>query len=254
MRHDIAIVIVTVCRPSLMRAVRSIFSQKSLFRIHLLIGVDVDLFGKQRVLRAAIEQEKPDHVLLTWLAPGYSTSRRHGGPHACYFGGSLRSAMSFLADTQYVMYLDDDDWLAPDHCFDIIAVLPGKKWAFAYSIYSDGNNGRPLVIDGIESVGVDKGIYATRFGGFVRPSGLAIDKLALLQILHLWSCSPFRMGDGEDRLIFASLKNEPHSCTGRATVFYALDPEDGMHAHRCAYIASKGASFTSLAKLDSVRK
>jgi hypothetical protein len=253
MRHEIAVVIVTVCRQSLLRAVRSVFSQELQCRIHLLVGVDVDLYGHGPTLRETIEREKPGHVSLTWLDPGYSTSQRHGGPHACRFGGSLRSALSFLADAQYVMYLDDDDWLAPTHCAGILGVLPGKKWAFAYSVYADGNTGHPFAVDEFESVGVGKGVYAERFGGFVRPSGLAIDKLALIHILHLWSCSPFPTGDGEDRLIFANLRGEPHGFTGKATVFYALDPKDGMHAQRCAYLASRGVAFTATTKQESVR-
>jgi hypothetical protein len=33
-----------------------------------------------------------------------------------------------------------------------------------------------------------------------------------------------------DRLIFDRLRHEPHGCTGQATVYYALDPKDGLHA------------------------
>jgi len=135
----------------------------------------------------------------------------------------------------------------------VMAAIQGKKWAFAYSIYADGNTGEGLCVDEIESVGVDKGVYREKFGGFVRPSGLAINKMELLHLVHLWSCSPFPSGDGEDRLIFDRLRGEEHACTGNATVYCALDPKDGMHETRLAFMAAKGVTPNLAAKAGSVR-
>lgn len=253
MRHDIAVVLTTVCRRSLLRAVRSLFAQKFSGRMQILIGADCDPHGKLDELRTILTAECPAHVSMLWLDIGYSTSRRHGGVHACFFGGSLRSALTLLSDSTIVMYLDDDDWLGEVHCALILKAIAGKKWAFSYSFYADGNTGEGLCVDELESVGVGRGIYAQRLGGFVRPSGLAIDKLQLLHLTHLWSCSPFTTGDGEDRLVFEHLRREPHGCTGQATVYYALDPKDGLHATRLAFMKSRGVIFRSETKEESVR-
>lgn len=253
MRHDIAIVIITICRESLLRAVRSLFAQQRPGRMQILIGVDCDPQGRLEQVRAILDAECPGGTTLTWLDLGYSTSRRHGGVHTCYFGGSLRTALSFLADAEIVMYLDDDDWLAETHCADILACIGDRKWAFAYSMYADGQRGQGLCIDEIESVGVGKGIYSKSKGGFVRPSGMAINKLKLPHILYLWAESFNAAGDGEDRLIFEKLRRESHACTGKATVYYTLDPNDGMHAERVAFMQSKGVSCESVPKEGSVR-
>ena len=151
------------------------------------------------------------------------------------------------------MYLDDDDWLTADHCASIMAAIEGKKWAFAYSIYADGNLSKALCVDELESVGIGKGIFAKRFGGFVRPSGMVINKMQTLPIIHLWACSPFPTGDGEDRLIFDQLRKEPCGCTNKATVYYTLDPRDAMHPQRLAFMRSKGVEFSSTSKIGSVR-
>ncbi|HWF01739.1 MAG TPA: hypothetical protein VG248_18215 [Caulobacteraceae bacterium] len=253
MAHDIAIVTQTVCRASLLRAARSVFSQAGALRIHLLIGVDVARFASSEAMAAAVQAEAPANVTVTWLDVGYSTSARHGGVHACRFGGALRSVLSFLADARHVVYLDDDDWLHPEHCRTVLAAVQGVKWAFPLSIYADGDSGEPLGVDGIESVGVGAGIYAQKLGGFVRPSGLCIDKLALLHVLHLWSRAGTPAGDGEDRLIFNAIRTEPHRCTGRATVYCAIDPSDAMHATRLAWLRSQGVSASPTGKIDSVR-
>lgn len=251
--HVIAVVIVTTCRLSLERAVRSVYRQRIEGKVQILIGVDCDPNGRLESLLAGLAPACPTHVTLSLIHLGYSTSRRHGGVHASFYGGSLRSALTLLADSRVVVYLDDDDWLKDDHCARVLAAIEGKKWAFAYSIYADGNTGQEFCVDEIESVGVGRGIYAERFGGFVRPSGLAIDKLQLLHVVHLWSCAAFAGGDGEDRLVFEQLRGEPHGCTGEASVCVALDPNDALHASRVAFMRTRGVAYHGAAKLESSR-
>ena len=253
MKQDVAIVITTVCRDSLIRAVRSVYAQNYAGRVQVLVGVDDDPKKRSERLYKELNDLRPPKVKLTWLDVGYSTSRRHGGVHDCFFGGGLRSALTFLANAEIVVYLDDDDWLHEDHLTQVLKAIEGKKWAFAYSIYCDGNTATPLCTDEIESVGVNRGVFKDKFGGFVRPSGMAINKLQLLHLVHLWSCSPFKTGDGEDRLMFDRLRGEEHGCTGNPTVYYALDPKDGMHATRLAFMKSKGVEFTATQKTGSVR-
>jgi hypothetical protein len=102
-------------------------------------------------------------------------------------------------------------------------------------------------------VGVGKGVYNANQGGFVRPSGLLIDKLQVPEILHLWSDSPLPSGDCEDRLIFANLKAREHRYTGNATVYYALDPKDSMHEFRMKFIRAQRECDDLAPKQDSVR-
>lgn len=251
--HAVAVVIVTTCRLSLLRAVQSVYRQRIEGRVQVLVGVDCDPHGRLAALLAELAPACPGHVTLTLIDLGYSTSRRHGGVHASFYGGSLRSALTLLADSRVVVYLDDDDWLKDDHCSRVLAALEGKKWAFSYSIYADGNTGRELCVDEIESVGVGRGIYAERFGGFVRPSGLAIDKLQLLHLVHLWSCAAFADGDGEDRLVFEQLRHEPHGCTGVASVCVALDPKDALHARRVEFMRMRGVAYDGADKAESSR-
>jgi hypothetical protein len=253
MQHDMAIVICTVCRESLLRAVRSLYAQTHSGPLQVLIGVDVDAFGQESRLKEIIFRECPPHIQIIWISLGYSTSARHGGVHSCHYGGSLRTSLSFLANARYVMYLDDDDWLAPQHCSEILQAIEGKKWAFAYSIYADGNTGQGICVDSVESVGVGQGVYNEHSGGFVRPSGLALDKTQVPYLLHLWSASPHATGDCEDRLVFGQLRQLEHGCTGKASVYYSLDPKDSMHENRMQFIREQGADYTGDAKHQSCR-
>lgn len=210
--------------------------------IQLLIGLDKDVYGSFGRLKTVLDEEKPPHVDIVYLDVGYSTSVRHGGVHACAYGGSLRTVLSFLADSPYVVYLDDDDWLLPDALADRCAAFrqyPEAAWAFSPSYYADGSSGRILCVDEWESTGVGSGIYAERFGGFVRPSGLVLNKLRTAHLLHRWSEALGAAGDGEDRVLFDALRHLPHAVLQRPSVCCALDPKDGNHALRASLIESR---------------
>jgi hypothetical protein len=254
MRPGISIVIPTVARASLVRAVQSVYAQKYDGELQLLVGLDADVTGQAAAIREQLEGARPAHARLDWIDLGYSTSVRHGGVHSCTFGGSLRSALTFLAKHRLVMYLDDDDWLDEIHCHDIVSSIADKPWAYSYCYYADGNEGKPLCVDFLESVGPGKGMYKESHGGFVRPSGMLIDKLHVSHLLHLWSHSPSPEGGCEDRLVFDHLKQMPHAFTGFASVYYTLDPKDSGHPARLRFIEQcTGKSVALPPKTDSVR-
>ncbi|OOR98927.1 glycosyltransferase [Haemophilus paracuniculus] len=256
-RHQIAVVIITIGRDNLLRAVRSVFQQKFEGKIQVLIGVDIDKFQQIPQLRATLEQECPTHISLVWLDLGYSTSKRHGGVQECFYGGSLRTALSFLADAPFVTYLDDDDWFLPNHLEFVhyaLSQYPKAKWAFTLSYYADPNSEEILCLDEIESVGVNKGAYREKFGGFVRPSGLTLNLIETLPYLHCWSQAFNARGEGEDRLMFDQLKFLPYCEITVGTVCCALDPKDGMHSERMKFIEHKLGRKVELAeKAQSLR-
>lgn len=233
MKTDISVVIVTVCRDSLYRAVRSVFQQDFEGTIHLLIGVDVERYGKFSEILTILSKECPSHITLTPINLGYSTSTRHGGVHSCWYGGSLRTALSFLSSSEWVAYLDDDDWYEPQHLRLLKSAIGDHPWAFTLSHYADSNENKILGIDTIESVGPNKGIYKETHGGFVRPSALLLNKIQLFHLLCFWSNALRPEGDGEDRIIFHGLLQYPkYGETHKATVNYSLDPKDEAHELR----------------------
>jgi hypothetical protein len=200
---DVAVVVQTILRPSLVKAVRSVFQQDFDGRIHLLIGVDTHQ-GDASLLDQ-LAKECPRHVMMTVLDPGYSTSRRHGGTYPNYYGGSLRTVLSYLANSRLIGYLDDNDWYAGNHLSALTAAIRGKDWAWTgrWLVHPDGS--LPICRDEWDSVGNRAGINAERYGGFVQTSGLMMDKEACHFVLPLWSVAAFPDGTGEDRLVFNEL-------------------------------------------------
>lgn len=241
-RHEIAVVMVTIGRESLLRAVRSVFSQDFNHPIQILIGVDTDNEKNIAIWKAILAKECPEHIDIFWLELGYSTSKRHGGIHHSFYGGSLRSALTLLADAPYVTYLDDDDWFLDSHLSTVHSALanyPHLLWTHTYCYYADGNSGKLLCVDELESTGTGSGLYKEKFGGFVRLSGLTINVLKTLPFIHSLSSALNSSGDGEDRVFFDLLKDHNHARINVATVACALDPKDNAHAVRMNFIQSR---------------
>ncbi|HWK47144.1 MAG TPA: hypothetical protein VNT30_20650 [Stellaceae bacterium] len=239
MAFDIAVILQTICRPSVYRSITSVFEQRGAGRIHLLIGVDrgEDDSGIRDFVRNA-----PEHVACSIVNIGMSNSIVRGGIYTNRFGGSLRSGLSMLANAQHVAYLDDDDWWDERHLASLLAILATSKWAFSLRRYVNPVTGVEIGEDQWESLGPGKGFFQDQGSGFVCPSCLAFDKLRYANLLYLWSFSSTPWGDCEDRMIYDGLvrSSEPWACTNLATTFYALNPADRMHDRRLEWFRAAG--------------
>jgi hypothetical protein len=237
---DVAVVIPTLLRPQLQRAIESVFRQDLPGRVHILVGIDRHE-GELAMLHG-LKSAAPPHMHLSLFDPGYSTSSRHGGQHSCSYGGALRTALSYLANSRRIAYLDDDDWWAPDHLSAMIAALDGHAWCWTHRHYAAPDSDVALCIDEWESVGPDAGIYLESWGGHVAPSCLMLDAQRCHLLLPAWSTGMTANGGGEDRLVFRLLRqlDDRGGTTGRATSFATMLPRDEAHAFRLACLRRKG--------------
>ena len=247
-----AVVLPTVLRPSLARAVESVYAQTLDGRIQLLLGIDVA--SGDPALLDRLAAACPPQIDLVVCDPGYSTSVRHGGLYPNRFSGALRTILSYAANSRYLAYLDDDNWWAPDHLASLLDTIAEAEWAWSQRWFVEAETDEPICIDDWESVGPDAGIFVEQFGGFVDPSSLMVDKFAAHDILPFWSLSPFEDGSGEDRLVFAGLKGALRGRgTGRATSFYTVNPQDPMQSNRLQMMRERGIVLPS-ARRAGVRR
>jgi hypothetical protein len=242
-QFDVAVIIPTVLRPHLRWAVESVFKQNLNGRIQILIGVDKAL--GDRALLDQLIAEAPSHIHITVFDPGYSTSARHGGVYTSFYGGGLRTILTYMANSTYVAYLDDDDWFGPDHLSSLLTAIEGHDWAFSHRWYGHPSEPTGLCIDEWESVGPDAGVFKTNYGGFVAPSCMMMDKLRCHMLFPLWAAALYPSGDGEDRRIFSTLQEQGYrwASTRQATSYCTLDPKDGMHEHRLNWMRSRNATL-----------
>ncbi len=230
---DAAVVIPTILRPELADALRSVFAQDLGGRIHVLIGIDK--LATDLSMLDAICEARPPNCLVQVFYPGYSTARRHGGLSPAGSGGVLRCILSYLANSPYVAYLDDDNWWRPDHLRLLRTALDRADWTFSLRWFVHPLSRRPICVDQWESVGSGQGVFQERFGGYVDPNCLMLNKLACEAVLPLWN-QPLPgdpKGMSEDRNIFAALSRYYRGAgTSQPTAFYNLNPGDVMHQTR----------------------
>ena len=229
-KFDVAVVIPTVLRPTLLRAVRSVYNQDLSGRIQILIGIDKHL-GDANCLDVLL-RERPENVCITTLDLGYSTSIRHGGIYSNQYSGAIRTILSYAANSRFIAYLDDDDWWGADHLSSLLSAISDKAWAFSYRWFVDQETEWPICRDEWDSLGPGRGINLQRFGGFVSPSCLLVNKEVCHSLFPLWALSAFPDGTGEDRLIFRELlKYKSWVGSEKYSVFYEMRADVQHHPH-----------------------
>jgi len=230
-----AVVMPSLLRPSVLTALRSVFRQDVAGRVQVLIGVDRD-DGSAEAGLAAIGQAcgmRPAGWAVQVLWPGYSTSERHGGLGRARDGGVLRSVLTQLSNARHVAYLDDDNWWGPTHLSSLLRAVEGRDWAFSRRWFVHPGTLRPVAVDEWESVG-EGGVFAERFGGFVDPNCLMIDRTRCDEAVACWN----RPLDGDvtqmtaDRRVYAQLRMQPGRGTGEATAFYVAGVGDALQPMR----------------------
>ena len=240
---DAAVIIPTILRDTLPRAIRSVYAQDFPGRIQILIGVDVAR-GDRDILRQLIA-ECPDRMAVTVFDPGYSTAQVHGGIYHNAYSGSLRTVLSYAANSRHLTYLDDDNWWAPHHISSLLTAIEGFDWAFTYRWFVDPGTQEVLCPADFESVGPALGIYAKKLGGFVDANCLMIDKSRCHWVLPHWSIPLLPDGSGEDRNVFNALKSQHSTARTRApSVYYVINPAADAQPVRDRMLARRGIKLS----------
>lgn len=222
---DASVVIPTILRPSLAQAVDSVYAQQGVERIQVLVGVDKAL-GDPVILEQLIAR-CPNYCALTIIDLGYSTSIRHGGPHAALDGGAIRSILTLAANSVNVAYLDDDNWWGTDHLTSLLEAIRDHNWAYSKRWFVHGATDDIICEDVWEAVGPGHGVYNAEYGGFVDPNCLMINKIKCVEDLHAWCTSLTTDKNGADRRVFKCLlKRGNYVCTEKVTTFYRLPVSD----------------------------
>ena len=217
---DVAVVMPTIGRAVLGRALTSIFDQDHPGSIQVLLGFDQPCEISDS-LRSII-QSKPDRISVLLMQLPYSTSVRHGGVHMATDGGATRSILSFMANSSYVAYLDDDNEWERSHLRLLLGAVVGKAWAFGQRMLIDEITQQPMCVDRWDSVGPYRGRFADR-GGLVDTNCILVDKTIVGARLGCWSQTPTGQPSPEaDRNFFASIKDEPFGEVAEVTVRYGV--------------------------------
>ena len=137
-----------------------------------------------------------------------------------FYGHRVYAATSFLINTDYVLFLDQDNWFDRDHVSTMIQTMESRNADWVYSLRRVcGRDGTYLLDDDCESLGhwpawVNDQAY------LVDTSCYCLKRDVVTKIGAAWYGKW-----GQDRVFLANVKHyfPNHACTGKHTVSYRLD-------------------------------
>ncbi len=209
MSQLVSIITATTGRDSLSRCIESV-KQQTHPEIQHLIAID----GSEHRDRAETLLAGINDVDVIYLP--YSTAN---------FGGRIYSAMPALTKGSFIMNLDDDNTLEPDHVASLVASIGENPWA--YSLRNVTNAGRFVMQDNCESLGpLHPEWWNLRLGiqhYFIDTGCFFLTRKTALELARFWAPTAFEDRDYfNDRIFFAALaKTYPQwSCSGKYTLNY----------------------------------
>ena len=155
-------------------------------------------------------------------APKVRTVRLEENVGKGWYGHRVYAACGFLVNADVICYLDEDNWLDPNHVETLVEkIKAGADWAYSLRKIVD-KDGEYLCEDNCESLGkwplyFDKNQYHIDTSSFMVKRDIAI------RVGQAW------YGQwGADRQFFAALKQHfPNfACTKEYTLNYRLDGND----------------------------
>lgn len=115
--------------------------------LHFVGGTCVDAVRGDPIVIDELLAERPPGHAVTVLDLGCSTSVRNGGIYLSQDGGALRTMLTYAANSRYVAYLDDDNWIQESHLVRPRAAIEGQDWVYTLRWYVDPDTLEPMALD-----------------------------------------------------------------------------------------------------------
>lgn len=210
----VTIITPTIGSDKLIDAVDSVKNQTYKSIKHLVVIDGPDYFNK--VIRMIQGSDK----LQITVSP-----ENTGGKG--FYGHRIYAAYPHLVSSDYIFFLDEDNWYSPDHVKTLVQTIEEQSLDFAYSLRSIHNPDKSFAVDdNCEALGKWP-IYFTNEQEekhyLVDTSSYAFDRNFLIQACQMW-----HSGWGGDRRFFNLVKDRAkHNTSGKRTLRYRLDGNPG---------------------------
>ena len=136
--------------------------------------------------------------------------------------GGIVAASAFLVQEDYICWLDDDNWIEPDHIESLLKAIEGKGYAYTLRKLVE-DSGDFFDYDDFESLG--------QYSGFIDLNCYMMNRQLAVQIAPQWYKTTGELMIG-DRFVYEALKqnNIPFGGTGKYTVNYRLNPKRDLRS------------------------
>jgi glycosyltransferase involved in cell wall biosynthesis len=210
-QKTVTVITPSIGKPELSDCMKSV--QNQTYPCKHLIVVDGDHHNGYDVY---VEPKKKDDVSFVTLSENTGANG--------YNGQRIYAAFPHLVNTDYVAFLDEDNWYEPNHIESLVETIEKDNLDFAYSlrgIYS--KTGEWLVTDDCESLGKwpifmsHKAPQGPQY--LIDTSSYLFKRYFIQKTCHLWHSGPW----GEDRRYFYYAKDlGSYDTNGLHTLCYRL--------------------------------
>jgi len=139
-----------------------------------------------------------------------------------FYGHRIYAAFAHLVNEDHVLFLDQDNFLAPEHVAQCVDLIAARRLQWCYSLRNiRAPDGEFICRDDCESLGKWPAFTNTHL---IDTNSYCIRREVLLQAAHAWHGKW-----GQDR-VFAQVMMQnfkAFDCTGRYTVQYCLGGNEG---------------------------
>ena len=141
----VTVITATTGNPILARNIKSVASQTHKNVQHLIIVDGPERWDSVKEILETVEVEFLHNVIVHCMP--YSIGRDRWNGHRIYAAGT------YIAEGQFIMYLDDDNMIHPSHISDCLKTIEaGNQWAYSFRNIVD-KEGTFLFEDNCENLG-----------------------------------------------------------------------------------------------------
>jgi glycosyltransferase involved in cell wall biosynthesis len=207
--NSVTVITPTIGKHTLGQAIQSVQDQTYKNINHLIV---IDGPGYENEAKKYI----PSNRNITVTTTPFNTG---GGG---FYGHRIYAAYPHLLSTDYILFLDEDNWWDKNHVKSLIDMIEDKNLDWAYSLRKVYSNNNYLDDDCCESIGKYP-IWFTwpdKLQYLIDTSSYCFKREFITRVCHIW-----HWGWGGDRRFFMIIKDTPgmkYETTGLHTLNYNL--------------------------------
>lgn len=203
----VTVITPTIGSPKLQDAIESVLEQTYEHIQHLVV----------------IDGEKYKHSVLKYKSDTtkFTIAPENTGANG-FYGHRIYAAYPHLINSDYIFFLDEDNWYEPNHVESLVKVLERDNNQFAYSLRKICDENKNYITnDNCESLGKWP-IRTSRDKFLIDTSSYAFRREFLIKCCHIW-----HFGWGGDRNFYGAVRDVTHDTNGEYTLNYRLDGNEG---------------------------
>lgn len=138
-----------------------------------------------------------------------------------FYGHRVYAAFTHLVNTEYLCYLDQDNWYEPTHIESCIDTVESRQLQWCHSLRNIYNGERFACRDDCESLGKYKSYHGVNH---IDTNSFFLRRELVIQLASVW-----HGGWGQDRVFYSVIRDmlTEYDCTGSYTLNYRVAGNSG---------------------------